>query len=77
MKLWIERFIQHDCRLSWEGTSSLVNVAHHNEETNLTQMEIDLVYLKDKQENIYIHPYLCILSKYRYVYQLKIHFLCV
>ena len=58
--------------------SSLVKVAHHSEYTNLTQREIDLAYdLKDKQEIIYIHPYLCILSKHKYVYKLTIHFLYV
>ena len=49
MKVWIERCIQHDGRLSWEGVFAFVIEAHYNGDTNLTQREIDLAYgLKDK-----------------------------
>ena len=49
MKVSIERCIQCDGRLLWEGVSSLVKLAHHNEDTKFTHREIDLAYgLKDK-----------------------------
>ena len=49
MKVWIERCEQYDHGISREGATSLVKVAHHNGDTNLTQREIDLAYgLKDK-----------------------------
>ena len=49
MKLWIERREQFGHGISWEDVDSLVKVAHHNGDTNLTQREIDLSYgLKDK-----------------------------
>ena len=49
MKVWIDRCIQHEGRLSWEGVSTLVIESHRNEDTNLMQQEIDLAHgLKDK-----------------------------
>jgi hypothetical protein len=57
MKEWIERCIQRDGKLSWECMSSRVKTTHHNEDTNLTQKGIDLLYgLKHKHAIIYIHP---------------------
>ena len=48
MKVWIERCEQLGHGISWEGVTSLVKVAHHNGDTKLTQMDIDLAYgLKD------------------------------
>ena len=56
MKVWIERYEQSGHGISWEGVASLVKVAHHNGDTNITQREIDLAYgLKDKQESILIN----------------------
>ena len=61
MKMWIERCEQFGYGISWEGVASLVKVAHHNEDTNLTQREIDLSYgLKDNKESILInHSIFC------------------
>ena len=57
MKVWIERWEQSSHGISWEGVASLVKVAHHNGDRNLTKMEIDLAYgLKDKMESILINP---------------------
>jgi hypothetical protein len=54
MKVWIDRCIQREGRLSWEGVSTLVIEAHRNGDTNLTQQEIDLAHgLKDKQQACY------------------------
>jgi hypothetical protein len=54
MKVWIDRQnIQCNGRLSWEWVATLLKEAHCNQDTNLTQREIDLAYgLKDKQEII-------------------------
>jgi hypothetical protein len=53
MKLWIEQCEQNDGRLSWEVVATLIKRAHHNEDHNLMQREIDLAYgLKDKQVSI-------------------------
>ena len=53
MKVWIERCAQSGHGISWEGVASLVKVAHHNGDTNLTKREIDLEYgLKDKHASI-------------------------
>jgi hypothetical protein len=54
MKKWIDRCnIQCNGRLSWEGVATLLKEAHRNQDTNLTQREIDLAYgLKDKHESI-------------------------
>ena len=53
MKVWIELCTQSSHGISWEGVASFVKAAHHNEDTNLTQREINLEYgLKDKQERI-------------------------
>ena len=52
MKIWIDRCIQCNGRLSWEGVASLLKEAHRNQDTNLTQREIDLAYgLKYKHAN--------------------------
>jgi hypothetical protein len=61
MKLWIDQCnIQCNGRLSWEGVATLLKEAHHNQDTNLTQREIDLAYgLKDKQKHIYNSPTSC------------------
>ena len=56
MKVWIDRYIQCNGRLSWEGVATLLKEAHHNQDTNLTQREIDLAYgLKDKHASIFTH----------------------
>jgi hypothetical protein len=54
MKVWIDRCnIQCNGRLSWEGVATLLKEAHRNQDTNLTQREIDLAYgLKDKHASI-------------------------
>jgi hypothetical protein len=53
MKVWIDRCIQCNGRLSWEGVATLLKEAHCNQDTNLTQREIDLAYgLKDKHASI-------------------------
>ena len=53
MKVWIERCKQLGHGISWEGVASLVKVAKHNGDRNLTKKEIDLAYgLKDKMESI-------------------------
>ncbi len=53
MKIWIEQCEQHDSRLSWEGMSTLIKMAHHNDDPNLMQREIDLAFgLKDKHVSI-------------------------
>jgi hypothetical protein len=58
MKVCIDRCIQREGRLSWEGVSTLVIEAHHNGDTNLTQQEIDLAHgLKDKQASILFIQY--------------------
>ena len=45
MKVWIEQCTKCYGRLSWEGVDTLVKVAHRNQDTNLTQREIDLAYV--------------------------------
>ena len=58
MKVWIDRCIQREGRLSWEGVSTLVIEAHRNGDTNLTQQEIDLAHgLKDKQASMLFIQY--------------------
>jgi hypothetical protein len=75
MKVWIEQCIQCYGRLSWEGVATLVKEAHHNQDTNLTQREIDLAYgLNDKQESIFTHIFylFSIILMYVVCYFLKI-----
>ena len=56
MKVWIERYEQAGHGMSWEGVASLLEAAHRNGYTNITQREIDLAYgLKDKIESILIN----------------------
>ena len=51
MKVWIEWCEQSSHGISWEGVASLVKVAHHNGDRNITEREIDLAYgLKDKKQ---------------------------
>jgi hypothetical protein len=53
MKVWIDRCIQFNGRLSWEGVATLLKEAHRNQDTYITQREIDLAYgLKDKHASI-------------------------
>jgi hypothetical protein len=53
MKVWIDRCnIKCNGRLSWEGVATLLKESHRNQDTNLTQREIDLSYgLKYKDAN--------------------------
>ena len=44
MMVWIERCQQNGCSLTWEGVASLVTEAHRNEDSNVTQREIDLAH---------------------------------
>ena len=58
MKVWIDRCIQCEGRLSWEGMSTFVIEAHRNGDTNLKQQEIDLAHgLKDKQTSMLFIQY--------------------
>ena len=58
MKVWFEKCIQCDGRLSWEWVSTLVIEAHPNGGTNLTQRGIDLAYgLKNKQASMLFIKY--------------------
>ena len=54
MKVWIDRCnIKCNGRLSWEGVATLLKEAHRNQDTILTQSEIDLAYgLKYKHVRI-------------------------
>ena len=45
MNVSIERCIQRDGSLSWEGVYTLFIEAHYNGNTNLTHWEIDLAYV--------------------------------
>ena len=42
MKVWIERCKQSGHGISWEGVASLVKVAQHNGDRNITDRKIDL-----------------------------------
>ena len=53
MKVWIDRCIHCNGRLSWEGVATLLKEAHRNQDANLTQRKIDLANgLKDKHASI-------------------------
>ena len=43
MTEWIERCQQNGFSLTWEGVASLVTEAHHNGDSNVTLMVVDLV----------------------------------
>ena len=43
MTVWIERYQQNCCSLTWEGVASLVIEAHRNGDSNVTPMVVDLV----------------------------------
>jgi hypothetical protein len=58
MKVWIDRCIQREGRLSWERVSTLVRESHRNGDTNLMQHEINLAHgLKDKQASMLFIQY--------------------
>ena len=42
MMVWIERSQQNGLSLTWEGVASLVKEAHHNGDSSVTPMVIDL-----------------------------------
>ena len=44
MTVWIERCQQNSFSLTWEGVSSLVTKAHHNGDSNVMPMVVDLEY---------------------------------
>ena len=44
MTVWIECCQQNGCSLTWEGVASLVREAHHNRDSNVTPMVVDLEY---------------------------------
>ena len=53
MKVWIDQCIQFNGRLSWEGVATSLKESLHNQDTYITQREIDLAYgLKDKHASI-------------------------
>ena len=54
MKKWIYRCnIQCNGRLSWEGVATFLKEIHRNQDTNITQREINSAYgLKDKHARI-------------------------
>ena len=43
MMEWIERCQQNGCSLTWEGVASLVIEAHHNGDSNVMSMVVNLV----------------------------------
>ena len=43
MIVCIERCQQNGCSLTWEGVASLVTEAHHNGDSSVTLMVVDLV----------------------------------
>ena len=43
MTVWIERCQHSGQTLTWEGVSSLVKEAHHNGDSNVMSMVVDLV----------------------------------
>ena len=58
MKVWIEQWKKLGHGISWEGVASLVKVAQHNGDNNLTEKEIDWAYgVKDKMASILLIKY--------------------
>jgi hypothetical protein len=52
MEHWIEYIEEYLVRLSWEGVSKMIKVAHRHQDKfhDLTSREVDLAFgLKDKQ----------------------------
>jgi hypothetical protein len=52
MEHWIEYTEEYFGRLSWEGVSKIIKIAHHHRDQfpDLTSREVDLAFgLKDKQ----------------------------
>ena len=41
--IWIEQSQKNGFSLTWEGVASLVTKAHHNGDSNVTLMVVDLV----------------------------------